>query len=201
MPVLSQQAARQIYGSLTSDQLSAGAGGRDSCQGDSGGPLTAPSARGRVQIGVVSWGYGCGDADHPGLYARVSFFSAWIAQTTGAPVGAGAPSASPTPPPTAAPTTLLDRDVSGAAGSFQHFAITVPAGARSLEVVLSGPRADADLYVREGRRPTATLWNCRPYTAGSNELCKLARPAAGTWYVSVAGYSDYGTVHVTAPTR
>lgn len=52
------------------------AGGHDACQGDSGGPLVAA---GRL-IGLVSWGNGCGNADSPGVYTRVSAAMRWMAE-------------------------------------------------------------------------------------------------------------------------
>ena len=49
---------------------------KDSCQGDSGGPIIDTTSG--VQIGVVSWGFGCADPSFPGVYARVSDQISWI---------------------------------------------------------------------------------------------------------------------------
>jgi secreted trypsin-like serine protease len=75
-------------------QLCAGTGGTDACQGDSGGPLVLRAGEAPVQVGVVSWGLGCGRPENPGVYMRVSAYADWIAGVVGpqapdGPVGLG----------------------------------------------------------------------------------------------------------------
>jgi secreted trypsin-like serine protease len=48
-------------------------GGTDTCEGDSGGPLLVPSPAGTLElVGATSFGDGCAQAGHPGVYARLS---------------------------------------------------------------------------------------------------------------------------------
>ena len=55
-----------------------GLGERDTCQGDSGGPLYAMGNGEYIQIGVVSWGFGCAREDTFGVYTKVGNFFDWM---------------------------------------------------------------------------------------------------------------------------
>ncbi|KAI9932554.1 hypothetical protein ASPWEDRAFT_166206 [Aspergillus wentii DTO 134E9] len=56
------------------------AGGRDSCSGDSGGPLVDVSSK--KQVGVVSWGFGCGRPGFEGVYTSTAAYEAWILENS-----------------------------------------------------------------------------------------------------------------------
>jgi secreted trypsin-like serine protease len=77
---------------IDATMLCAGATNLDTCQGDSGGPLFFKAVGpGYIQVGVTSWGYGCGATGFPGVYARLSNRAVgnFILEVTGgAPVSA-----------------------------------------------------------------------------------------------------------------
>ena len=85
VPAVPDQTCAQLYrsdGYDASGMICAGnlaEGGVDTCSGDSGGPLAAQDGSGRwVEVGIVSWGYGCGRPGLPGVYTRVSAFASEI---------------------------------------------------------------------------------------------------------------------------
>jgi secreted trypsin-like serine protease len=83
VPIVSDSSCRSSYGSdfVQSDMVCAGytSGGVDTCQGDSGGPLLI----GGVLAGITSWGEGCAEAGHPGVYTRLAAFSDLVTAQVG----------------------------------------------------------------------------------------------------------------------
>ena len=65
----------------------------DACQGDSGGPIFVSSKNGGyVQVGIISWGEGCGLPKLYGVYTRLAKYADWIAETTRRSARTAAPS-------------------------------------------------------------------------------------------------------------
>ncbi|NVJ60154.1 MAG: S8 family serine peptidase [Gammaproteobacteria bacterium] len=87
-------------------------------------------------------------------------------------------------------------NLSGARSSFNHYTVEIPSGMSSLSVVMSGGSGDADLYVRYGSQSTTSSYDCRPYKNGNAETCTFTNPNAGTWYISIRGYSAYSGVNL-----
>ena len=105
------------YGNLIIDEamLCAADTNEDSCSGDSGGPLLIkgndPSGAEDVQIGIVSWGFGCADPMFPGVYSRVSGAYEWItrvvcSRSDDIQDGFDCDNLPPTTSPTASPTIV-----------------------------------------------------------------------------------------------
>ncbi|XP_041038110.1 serine protease 27-like, partial [Carcharodon carcharias] len=70
---------------ITDKMLCAGVaeGKKDACQGDSGGPLVHFDEDAWVQVGIVSFGDGCGRKNRPGIYTDLAAFHGWISRHVG----------------------------------------------------------------------------------------------------------------------
>lgn len=80
VPIISSTICKTKYADLSGNMVCAGEAGKDSCQGDSGGPLLLVGS-GAEQVGIVSYGLGCGRKGWPGVYTEVYNYQKWINDT------------------------------------------------------------------------------------------------------------------------
>ncbi|XP_067412290.1 serine protease 55 [Emydura macquarii macquarii] len=86
MKLISKKQCSERVPALTENMLCAGyeEGGKDACKGDRGGPLvcTYGTVMKWFAVGIVSWGEGCGEEQHPGMYTFVFNYLQWIQAET-----------------------------------------------------------------------------------------------------------------------
>ncbi|XP_065357948.1 serine proteinase stubble [Calliphora vicina] len=83
IPIWTNTECAQKYGraapaGIIDSMICAGQAAKDSCSGDSGGPLIVNEGGRYIQVGIVSWGIGCGKGQYPGVYTRVTSLLPWI---------------------------------------------------------------------------------------------------------------------------
>lgn len=87
---------------------------------------------------------------------------------------------------------INDRNITVKKGDIKRYTTpTLAAGTYQFDMTGT---SDADLYVRIGKEPTASTFDCRPYKTGSNESCKVTLAQPAPIYVQVRGYATTSTV-------
>jgi trypsin len=84
VPLRSAASCSDAYGDgVTGNMFCAGLrrGGKDSCQADSGGPIFHRVNNTWQQVGIVSWGDGCAQAERYGVYTKLQNYKTWISTT------------------------------------------------------------------------------------------------------------------------
>ena len=94
---------------------------------------------------------------------------------------------------TGAGTTILSSGVSQAGsvaqGEWDYYVINATAANSQIVVEMTNLSGDIDLYVRQGSKPTASLFDCRPYLDQPNaEICTLPNTGDTTWHIGLHGY-------------
>lgn len=102
--------------------------------------------------------------------------------------------------PNGGPLVLGDAvRIQGQGGSVKTFTVEVPSGTGSLLIQAFAGSGDADMYVTFGAPPPATgPFDCYSESLSEDEECHIDDPAAGTWYVSIVGYTSYSGVDLVA---
>ncbi len=80
-----------------------------------------------------------------------------------------------------------------------YFRFTVPAGTNNVAVTLNSGTGDADLYVREGAKPTGFSFDGRSWNTGNGELVNLNNTAGKTYNIMLYAYEAFEGVSLTSP--
>jgi hypothetical protein len=179
-----------------------GPSGTDSntCNGDSGGPLFVDFGCGPVVAGVTSGGAAdtCLAPDHS-YDANVYRYRDFIQDAGGVDLANRSCGAMPQAGEPGAPIQSFTGIVTPDSPDALH-PFTVTAGTTGLRVALNATEqdvADFDLYVKQGRPPTPTDFDCFVDGPSQFAFCDLGAPTPGPWYVMVHRFDGEGTYQVT----
>jgi vibriolysin len=81
--------------------------------------------------------------------------------------------------------------------TFSYDLSTPPA---AVKFATAGGSGNVDLYVRYGAAPTKTLYDCKDTGRGNAEICTIAAPQAGTWWVGLVAVKGFKNVTLTEST-
>ncbi len=88
----------------------------------------------------------------------------------------------------------VSRDLWGEEGSETFYKVFLGTISKSMKVKTKGGSGDVDLYVRKGKRPTLTDFDCNRESAGNNETCIIKNATPGYYYIMLRAYDDYEDV-------
>ncbi|MBT2117516.1 serine protease [Dyella sp. LX-66] len=88
--------------------------------------------------------------------------------------------------------------LAGATGSERLYLLTVPPGARSLNIRSFGGTGDVSLVVRVGNEPMPTSFSYLSAHPGNSESVVVARPVAGAYFIKLVGIKPYANVSLQA---
>ncbi|MEN6427183.1 MAG: pre-peptidase C-terminal domain-containing protein [Phycisphaerales bacterium] len=89
--------------------------------------------------------------------------------------------------------------LSGGLNSMTYYRIDVPSGNDMILFSMSGGTGNADMYIKQGTKPTTSSWDYRPITSTNTESVSIGSTAlSGTWYVMIKGTAAYSGVTLLA---
>ena len=196
--------ASAYNGQIAETEICAGfaEGGKDSCQGDSGGPLVIAGNEGPLQVGVVSWGYGCALANKYGVYARVTSFQAWFNDVMTNPdahtgIGNG-DGDSGQPNENNNGVGELVTGLSAETDEIISFEIEIPEDAKLLWIDTKGGNGDVDLVLQGEDKYSEKFYSVMD---GNEEYILVKFPQAGLWQLKLHAYDAFSDVEMAVVVR